>query len=62
MKMNFDSDEICGWVVIVCLVIGGIGLLAALFSFYKEDMIGGGLSLTASALAFGLLANAILRD
>ena len=43
-------------------IVGVFGLLASLLALFNEyDYVGVGLCLLASAVAFGLLANAILR-
>jgi hypothetical protein len=43
-------------------VVGGIGLLTAILVLFNGDVIAAGLSLIAAALAFGMLANAMLRQ
>lgn len=42
--------------------VGFLGVLLGLYSFVGGDRVGGGLCFTAAAVAFGLLANACLRD
>ena len=53
------------WLVAVAvvgtLVTGILGLVAAFVAFFGMDFAGVGLSLLASALAFGLLAKSLLR-
>ena len=55
-------DAILGIVVVAGLATGFAGLIVALFAIFTGDWTGAGLGLVAAALAFGLLANAILRD
>ena len=51
-----------GLSIISGFVIGILGFLGALFAaFNANDYVGAGLCLIASALAFGLLANAMFR-
>ena len=53
------------WLVAVAVVgtvlTGILALVAAFVAFFGMDFLGVGLSLLASALAFGLLAKALLR-
>jgi len=43
-------------------IVGIVGLLGGVFSIFSEtDFVGAGLCFLASALAFGLIANAIFR-
>lgn len=44
------------------LVVGGAGIIGALGSFLTGNAASGGICLLASAFAFGLLANACLRQ
>ena len=55
-------DNILGLVVIAGLITGFIGLVAAVLAIFAGESIGAGVCLAAAALAFGLLANAFLRD
>jgi uncharacterized membrane-anchored protein len=55
-------EAVLGIVVIASLVTGVAGLLAAVFAFFSADWVGVGVCLGAAALAFGLVANAILRQ
>jgi hypothetical protein len=59
-KINRSSSP--GLSVIGGFVVGIVGFLAALLAIFNEyDYVGAGLCLIASALAFGLLANAMFR-
>lgn len=55
-------NALIGVVVIVNLAVGFLGLLGAAFALFSAAWIGVGACLAASALAFGLTANAILRS
>ena len=51
-----------GFAIIGCFVVGVIGVIAAVgVMFDVQDFTGGGVCLVASALAFGLAANAVFR-
>jgi hypothetical protein len=55
-------DNVLGLAVIAGLVTGFIGLVAAVFAIFAGKAVGAGVCLAAAALAFGLLANALLRE
>ncbi|MCJ7700388.1 MAG: hypothetical protein MUO62_02290 [Anaerolineales bacterium] len=61
-KKSNKFEVILGIVVIAGMITGFVGLLAAVFAFFSADWVGVGVCLGAAALAFGLLANALLRD
>ena len=61
-KRHRKFDAVLGLVVIGSLVTGFAGLIAALLAFSSYNWIGIGICLGAAALAFGLLANALLRE
>ncbi len=62
MEKKNISSTIAGLSVIGVLVIGFTGIAAALFAVVNEqNYVGAGVCLFASALAFGLLANAVYR-
>ncbi len=61
-KKSNKFEVILGIVVIAGMITGFVGLLAAVFAFFSADWAGVGVCLGAAALAFGLLANALLRD
>ena len=43
--------------------VGVVGIFSGVFSIFNEnDFVGAGLCFLASALAFGLIANAIFRE
>jgi hypothetical protein len=44
------------------LVTGIVSLIVAIFSFFNSDWNSTGICLGAAALAFGLVANALLRQ
>ena len=56
------STWLIALVVVGTVLTGVLGLLAAFVAFFSVDFSGVGLSLLASALAFGLLAKAVLPD
>lgn len=57
-----------GLAVLGCLIVGALGVVqAVIMSFISHaadelSLVGAGLSLIASGLAFGLLANALCRS
>jgi hypothetical protein len=55
-------EAVLGIVVIASLVTGFSGLLIAVFAFFSTEWVGAGVCLGAAALAFGLVANALLRE
>lgn len=55
-------DALLGRSVIAGTLTGFFALVAAFFAFIESDWTGTGLCLGAAALAFGLVANAMLRD
>jgi hypothetical protein len=56
------SENLLGVTVIFGLISGFTGLIVAVIAIFDADWTGAGLCLLASALAFGLLANAFLRN
>ncbi len=62
MEKNNPSQSVAGLSVIGLFIIGIAGLTAALFAVVNDqNYLGAGVCLAASALAFGLLANAMFR-
>ena len=61
-KKSEKLENILGIAIMSELVIGIVGVLAAGIAIFNGEWIGVGLCLGASALAFGLLVNGILRD
>ena len=61
-----DEKRFASWAGLMVLggfIIGIAGFLAAILAVFNEyDYIGAGLCLLASAIVFGLLANAMLRN
>ena len=57
-----QSSKLIALAVVGTVFTGLAGFLGAFFAFFRFDATGFGVSLLASALAFGLLANAVLRD
>jgi hypothetical protein len=53
-------EALIGLAIIATLVTGFASLLVALFAFFNADWTGSGVCLGAAALAFGLVAHAIL--
>lgn len=64
--MSNDQKNTALTIALVILYGGGItgvaGLVAAAFAFFSGDFSGAGICLMASALAFGLMAIAVLRE
>ncbi|MGH7505315.1 MAG: hypothetical protein ACRELX_06675 [Longimicrobiales bacterium] len=54
------AGTIIAWAAYGCVFVGIVGVLAAVLAF--GDWAGVGLCLMAAAIAFGLLANASLRQ
>jgi hypothetical protein len=61
-KTTEKLDAILGQSVIAAMVTGVAAVVAAIFAFIQADWMGTGVCLAAAGLAFGLLANAMLRD
>jgi hypothetical protein len=62
MKGNPESlDRVLGYAITAGMVVGFAGLIAAVAAFFSTDWVGTGVCLAASGLAFGLVANALLR-
>jgi len=55
-------EAVLGIVLIASVVTGFAGLLVAAFAFFSYEWVDAGVCLGAAALAFGLIANAILRE
>lgn len=63
MERNRERfNTVLGIVVFAGLVTGALGLVGALVAALFRESAAAGLCLVAAALAFGLTANAILRD
>ena len=61
--MRNQSSIMAGLVVIAGSIVGIAAFLAAIMAVFDSyDYVGAGICLLASALAFGLLANAIFRN
>lgn len=56
-----SASSIVGLAVLGSLITGFVSIAAALFLFITSEFVGAGVCLTAAALSFGLLVNAILR-
>ncbi|MBI9017913.1 MAG: hypothetical protein JEZ07_11705 [Phycisphaerae bacterium] len=57
------SENILGIIIYACVIIGIISFAGALIiSCSESDYIGSGIWLLASALSFGLAANAMMRE
>jgi len=58
-----SSSSIPGFAVAGALICGLAGFACGLIAIINSaDFVGGGICLLAGALAFGLLAGAVLRD
>jgi hypothetical protein len=65
MKNNQQKDHasvLAGSTVLGAYVTGVAGLVMAVIAVLSADFVGAGVALAASALAFGLLANAFFRQ
>jgi hypothetical protein len=61
-KTTERLDAILGQSVIAAMITGVAAVVAAIFAFIQGDWVGTGVCLGAAGLAFGLLANAMMRD
>jgi hypothetical protein len=61
MEERNGLNRLIGLALVGCAFIGIAAFVAALAAFVLGDATGAGVCLIASALAFGLLANALLR-
>jgi len=61
-KQANRSTWLIALAVVGTVLTGVVGFVGAFFAFFRLDATGFGVSLVASALAFGLLAGALLRD
>lgn len=59
VRTSIEGSKVAGIASIGCIIAGVAGIILALL---RHDPSGSGTCLVASALAFGLLANAVLRD
>ena len=59
--MNNTGAKLPGYAAAGALIIGLAGFVLGLVAVFFADFSGAGMCLAASALAFGLLANAIYR-
>lgn len=55
-------DTIIGLAAIGSSLTGVASLIAAIFPFVNGEFVAVGVCLTAAALSFGLLANAVFRE
>ena len=55
-------DGIMGLAILGCSLTGVVSLIAALLALFAGEFIAASVSLTGAALAFGLLANALIRE
>jgi hypothetical protein len=56
------AEALVGLAALGCAITGVASLVVALWPLVSLDYLGRGVGLAAAALAFGLLANALLRD
>lgn len=61
MSDNRRTHIVIGASVYGALLVGVLSLLLAYVAVSRMDLAGAGMALVAGALAFGLLANAVLR-
>ena len=61
-----DQTKQTRWLTAIAIVgtvvAGLLGFAGALFAFFSQDSSGFGVCVLATALAYGLLANAVLRE
>ena len=63
MNKATEKAEIAGGLALIGGLVAGFGgLIAALFSFFTLNPLGGSVCLVASGISFGLVANAIWRN
>jgi len=63
MSEKLDKPAAAAGLAIYSAMITGVfSIVVAVFSFFNYNWVGAGVSLVAAALAFGLVANAILRN
>ena len=63
MSKPTEKAEIAGGLALIGgLVVGAVGLFAALIAFVTYNPLVGSICLAASGISFGLVANAIWRD
>lgn len=63
MSKATEKAEIAGGLALIGgLVVGIVGLFAALIAFFTFNLLGGSICLAAAGISFGLVANAIWRD
>ena len=55
-------DTLVGIAVAAGMTTGGLSLVVAVVAVLGRDWMGAGVCLVAAALAFGLTANALLRE
>ena len=60
-RSNF-IDRLIGVIIFSTFGIGLLAIVIGFLAMLLGEWIGAGITLIAAALAFGLLANAILRD
>jgi hypothetical protein len=60
-RHSIGAPALPGLAVLGAFVTGVCGLLVAVVAVVSGDFVGAGVGLVASALAFGLLANAVFR-
>ena len=56
------AETVAGIAVLLAFVTGIGGVTVGVFAFLDANWVGAGLGLVAAALAFGLVANAVLRN
>lgn len=60
---NGKDGKSIGLVCTFCIIVGFAGVaLAFVAAFGRDDFMGAGMCLLASALSFGMLATAVLRN
>ena len=55
-------EAVIGLSVVLGMVTGVLGVIAAVFAFFSYDWMAAGVCIGAAGLAFGLVANAVLRN
>lgn len=61
-NQNKLVDKMVGWIGIGGLVTGCLSIVMALLAALFGDFMSGSVALVAAALAFGLLARAVIRS
>jgi EamA domain-containing membrane protein RarD len=62
MSANDHSTRLAGRLLLQCHIVGWLGVIGAVVAVANEHWEAGAIGLVAAAIAFGLAANAVLRE